>query len=77
MEITEIVLLAAGGIIFILSFLIPDKKGEVSEQSREVVKDEIADLVNREIENVRGHVDGVVEEAVTYAMEKTERSLER
>ncbi len=77
MEITEIVLLAAGGIIFILSFLIPDKKGEVSAQSREIVKDEIADLVNREIENVRGHVDEVVEEAVTYAMEKTERSLER
>lgn len=77
MEITEIVLLAAGGIIFILSFLIPDKKGEVSEQSRELVKEEIADLVNREIEDVRGHVDGVVEEAVTYAMEKTERSLER
>lgn len=77
MEITEIVLLAAGGIIFILSFLIPDRKGEVSEQSRELVKEEIADMVNREIESVRGHVDGVVEEAVTYAMEKTERSLER
>lgn len=77
MEITEIVLLAAGGIIFILSFLIPDKKGEVSEQSRELVKEEIADMVNREIESVRGHVDSVVEEAVTYAMEKTERSLER
>lgn len=77
MEITEIVLLVAGGIIFILSFLIPDKKGEVSEQSKEMVKEEIADMVSREMESVRGHVDGVVEEAVTYAMEKTERSLER
>lgn len=77
MEITEIVLLVAGGIIFILSFLIPDKKGEVSEQSKELVKEEIAELVSREMESVRGQVDGVVEEAVTYAMEKTERSLER
>lgn len=77
MEITEIVLLAAGGIIFILSFLIPDKKGEASEQSKELVQEEIADMVSREMESVRGHVDGVVEEAVTYAMEKTERSLER
>ena len=77
MEITEIVLLIAGGIIFILSFLIPDKKGEVSEQSRELVQEEIADMVSREMESVRGHVDGVVEEAVTYAIEKTERSLER
>ncbi len=77
MEITEIVLLVVGGIIFILSFLIPDKKGEVSVQSKELVKEEIADMVSREMESVRGHVDGVVEEAVTYAMEKTERSLER
>lgn len=77
MEITEIVLLAAGGIIFILSYLIPDKKGEASEQSKVLVKDEIADMVSREMESVRDQVDGVVEEAVTYAMEKTERSLER
>ncbi|MCM1193450.1 MAG: DUF6115 domain-containing protein [Acetatifactor muris] len=77
MEITEIVLLAAGGIIFILSFLIPDKKGEASEQSKELVKEEIADMVSREMDSVREQVDGVVEEAVTYAMEKTERSLER
>lgn len=77
METIEIVLLAAGGIIFILSFLIPDKKGEASEQSKELLKEEIADMVSREMESVRGQVDGVVEEAVTYAMEKTERSLER
>lgn len=77
MEITEIVLLIAGGIIFILSFFIPEKKGEVSEQSKDLAKEEIADMVNREMESIRGQVDGVLEEAVTYAMEKTERSLER
>lgn len=77
MGITEIVLLVAGGIVFILSFLIPSGKGEVSEQSKELAKEEIADLVGREMESIRGHVDDVVEEAVTYAMEKTERSLER
>lgn len=77
METMEIVLLIAGGIIFILSFFIPEKKGTVSGQTKEVAREEIAELVNREMENVRGHVDDVVEEAVTYAMEKTERSLER
>ena len=77
MEITEIVLLIAGGIIFILSFLIPEKKGEVSAQSKDLAKEEIADMVSREMESIRGQVDGVLEEAVTYAMEKTERSLER
>lgn len=77
MGITEIVLLVAGGMVFILSFLIPSGKGEVSEQSKELAKEEIADMVSRELESIRGHVDDVVEEAVTYAMEKTERSLER
>lgn len=77
MEITEIILLAAGGIIFILSFLIPEGRREVSEQSKDLAKEEIADMVGREMESIRGHVDDVVEEAVTYAMEKTERSLER
>ena len=77
MEIMEIVLLIAGGIIFILSFFIPEKKGTVTEQSRELAKEEISRMVSTEMESIRGHVDDVVEEAVTYAMEKTERSLER
>ena len=74
MDIMEIVLLIAGGIIFILSFFIPDKKDARTGNLRE---EEIRDLVNRELESMRNHVDEVVEEAVTYAVEKTERSLER
>lgn len=74
MDIMEIVLLIAGGIIFILSFFIPDRRDARAGNIRE---EEIRDLVNRELESVRNHVDEVVEEAVTYAVEKTERSLER
>lgn len=77
MEAIEIVLLAAGGIIFILSFLIPGKKGAVSGQTKELAKEEVSELVRQELDSVRNHIDDVVEEAVTYAMEKTERSLER
>lgn len=77
MDIMEIVLLAAGGIVFILSFLIPMKKEESSEETRGLAKEEIKTLVSEELEAVRGHVDDVVEEAVTYSIEKTERSLER
>ena len=73
----EIVLLAAGGIVFVLSFLIPGKKEENSEEARGLAKEEIKTLVSEELEAVRGHVDDVVEEAVTYSIEKTERSLER
>ena len=77
METMEIVLLIVGGIMFIFSFFIPEKKSRVSGQTRELAKEEIAELVKREMDNVREHVDDVVEETVTYAMEKTERSLER
>lgn len=77
MDIMEIVLLIAGGIVFILSFLIPVKKGKSSEETRGLAKEEIKALVSEELEAVRGHVDDVVEEAVTYSIEKTERSLER
>lgn len=77
MEIMEIILLTAGTIIFILSFFIPERKTEISVQSKDLAKEEIAALVGKEMESIRGHVDDVVDEAVTYAMEKTERSLER
>lgn len=72
-----IVLLAAGGVIFILSFIIPAKKGEVSDGTRELAQEEIQKLVSKEMEGIKGHVDEVVGEAMEYAMEKTERSLER
>lgn len=74
MDIMEIILLIAGAIIFILSFLIPDRKEALSGTFGE---EEVKELVSRELEAVRNHVDEVVEEAANYAVEKTERSLER
>lgn len=76
MDIMEIILLGAGGIIFILSFLIPEKRGAMG-MTGPLAEQEIKNLVSQELEEVRTHVDDVVEEAVTYAIEKTERSLER
>ncbi len=77
MSATEIILLIAGGIIFILSFIVPLKSEETSEEDRELAKDEIKNLVSKELEDIKSHVDEVVEETIEYAMEKTERSLER
>lgn len=73
----EIFLLLCGGVIFILSFIIPVSKEEASEETKELVRDEIKKLVSEEIDSVKSHVDDAVDEAVEYAMEKTERSLER
>ena len=77
MDIVEIILLAVGGIIFVLSFFIPDKKDTGTGNAKALAEDEIKNLISQEIEAIRSHVDDVVEEAVSYAMEKTERSLER
>lgn len=78
MDIMEIVLLIAGGIIFVLSFFLPVKEDKkTSENSEKLAREEINQLVTQELDAVRSHVDEVVEEAVGYAVEKTERSLER
>lgn len=75
MDIMEIVLLVAGGIIFTLSFFIPDKRG--ASGGKALSQEEIRALVEQEMAAAGNHVDETVEEAVSYAMEKTERSLEQ
>lgn len=77
MDIMEIVLLAAGGIIFVLSFFIPDRKNAMTGMSGALAEEEVRALVEQELEGMRGRVDDVAEEAAAYAMEKTERALER
>ncbi|MCM1120360.1 MAG: DUF6115 domain-containing protein [bacterium] len=77
MNIMEIVLLIVGAVVFAVSFLIPDGKGDALAHDREMARDEINDLVAQELEKIRSQVDETVEEAIEYSMEKTERSLER
>ena len=77
MGIMEVVLLIIGGIIFILSFILPASKEGKQEENRELVREEIRELADNEISGIKSRVDGVVDETVGYVMEKTERSLER
>ena len=77
MGLLEIILLLAGVGIAAASFLIPLPKENVPAETKKLAKDEIKTLVSKEIDSIRNHVDDVVDEAVEYAMEKTERSLER
>lgn len=77
MEVMEIVLLIVGAVVFILSFLLPVKKEEISPETQTVAREEVKAMISQELDSVRAHVDDVVEEAVGYAVEKTERSLER
>ncbi len=77
MGILEVILLLAGAVLAVLSFVIPAAKEETSRETKVLAKEEIKSMVDSEMNGIRGHVDDVVDEAVGYAVEKTERSLER
>ena len=64
MNVMEIVLLVIGVIVFAVSFLIPPGKGDSLVLDREMARDEIGDLVAKELERIRSQVDDTVEEAI-------------
>jgi len=69
------VLLALGLAVFVISFLLPAKTEE--EKEIEFSEDLIKDLVGKEVESAKGRLNDIVDETVTYAMEKTERTMDR
>ena len=77
MGVLEIVLLIIGAGIFALSFLLPAGAAADGEASKETVREEAKNAVAKEMEGVKERIGDIVDETVTYAVEKTERSLER
>ena len=76
MGILEVILLIAGIVIFIVSFLLPSGKAE-SGINKEAAKEEIKVLIEEEMQTVRGQMQDRLEETSEDAVEKAERSLER
>lgn len=77
MGLMEAALFAAGIIIFILSFAIPARKEEISEETKQLAREEIRELINTEMENLRGNVADMAEETAGHAVDNAERSMER
>lgn len=78
MSVIEIVLIIAGAAVCILGYLMPSRKEDMDETLQQLIsEDEIRKAVDKEIEEAKTHIADVVDETVTYAMEKTERSMER
>lgn len=77
MGLLEILLILAGIVICVISFIIPAKREEQLEETKELAKEEIKELVNQELSHVKEHVEGAVDETITYAVEKTERFMDR
>lgn len=76
MSVLEITLILMGIIIFIGSFLIPVRK-ETQKTAETVDEQMIRDMVDKEVQEAQTKISDIVDETVTYAMEKTERSMDR
>lgn len=68
MDIIEIILLIVGGVVFTLSFIIPEKKS-ADIDTKGLAEDEVRAIVSREIASVESRIENL--------MDKTERSLEK
>lgn len=77
MEILEIVLLAAGAIVFLISFCIPVKEEKLKEETRNLAVEEVKKLVTEELGTVRGRLSELSGEEVKEQIAKSERTMER
>lgn len=77
MGITEIILIVAGAVILFLGYALPARKKEIDDDIQLISEDEVRKLIDREIDGAKEHISDIVDETITYAIEKTERSMER
>ena len=61
----------------LLGYALPAKKKDMDEDLQLISEDEVRKLIDKELEDVKEHISDIVDEAITYAIEKTERSMER
>ncbi|MCL2052012.1 MAG: DUF6115 domain-containing protein [Lachnospiraceae bacterium] len=79
----QITLLIAGSIVFIVSFFLPAGKqsrgrGKNGENDIAVITDDHVKLmVEKEIDDSKSNISEIVDETITYSMEKGERAMER
>lgn len=77
MSVTEILLIIIGGIIVVLSYVLPNQKDSKAESTSAIDEEQIKVLVEKEITDAKRHINDIVDETVTYSVEKTERAMER
>lgn len=77
MGATEIILIVIGAAIFLLGYLMPARKKDTDEEVQLISEDEIRKLIANETENVKDKIADIVDETVSYSIEKTERAMER
>lgn len=74
MNVLEIVLLVLGLVSFVLSFVISEKKEDGNEKDS---RESIHQIIEEETEDARGKIQNMVDETISYSIEKTERAMDR
>lgn len=77
MSAIEIILLIAGALVLTAGYLVPSKGKESGSHITEGQEKKIEELVGKAVEDARGKIEDIVDETVSYSVEKTERSMER
>ena len=74
----EIILLAAGLLIFVVSFFLPEGNNKDNEgYAEQLGTEEIRSLIDEELANSKSRLGEITDETIEYSMEKAERTLER
>lgn len=77
MSATEIILLLLGIAVFIISFVIPEQKSKATETDRRLSEELVRESIEQEVNGAKTQIQDMVEDTVSYSIEKTERTLER
>lgn len=77
MTAVEIIIVIVGIVLFIVSFILPVRKEELSAETKKLGEDMVRDMVNDRMKDVQSQIEDTVEETTNYAVEKAERAMER
>lgn len=77
MGLVEVILLIFGALVFTVSFFMPSGDRKQEDAPVQIDEDQIREIIDREIEEAKTQISDIVDETITYSMEKTERSMER
>ncbi|MDE7014676.1 MAG: hypothetical protein K2P19_08380 [Kineothrix sp.] len=77
MSLTEVILIILGILLLVLSYLLPAKSRGREEAGIKIDEGLIKGLVEKQVREEKKHINDMVDETLTYSMEKTERTMER
>ena len=76
MTAAELLLLILGAGIFVVSFFLP-QRGKTSRTEEQISREQVKELLDEEMKEARDTVLAMVNETVSYGVEKAERAMER